>query len=89
MSNFSKMLAALVYVGHSEAVVQTAQRVEIKQGRSGNYRVFIAAAPGLPSDAADTLSQALGDKGITVNLFLKAGHLITVTLVDDDEDKGQ
>lgn len=89
MSNFSKMLSALVDVGTSEAVVQTAQRVEIKQGRTGNYRVFIAAAPGLPSDAADGLAQALRHKGITVNLFLKAGHLITVTLVDDDEDKEQ
>ena len=83
------MMGTLSELAGTETVLQTAQRIEIKQGRTGNHRVFIAVAAGLPEDAADGVRKAVRSSGITCNTFCKGGHLVTITLVDDNEDQEQ
>lgn len=89
MQNFSKMFGCLASLAGTEAVVQTAERVEIKRGRTGSHRVFIAVTPGTPDSAFEGVRTAVQGKEITANPFFKAGRLVTITLVDDKEDEQQ
>lgn len=86
MSNLSKMIGALTKAAGECAPFQAPERIELKRGKSGHYRVYVACMPGTPQDADAAVVSAMDGLGITVNAFRKAGRLVTLTLVDDSED---
>ena len=88
MSNLSKMVSVLHTLTNEGAIVPMAERIELKRVRSGHFRLYIPVHPGLSPKLSETVYNIAEMHNTTPNAFAKAGRLVSVQFVDNDEDNG-
>lgn len=85
MDKLKKAMQLLNGLEQETKILEASERVELKRGRSGHYRVFIACLENTPEPALAGVSEVGQSAGYTANPYRKAGHVTSVSFADDDE----
>lgn len=86
MMSLDKALEGIKRMAEEGLIVPASERIEIKRTRSGHYRLYVACGANQKPEPVAQVKQVLADLNVTVNPFEKAGRLVSLQIVDNDED---
>ena len=89
MEQLEKALSLVQELQKQTKLLANAERIELKAGRSGHFRVFVACLPNTPPAVAGGSDEAATLIGYTANPYRKADGLTSVSFVDNDEPARQ
>ena len=87
MDSLKKALAGIARMAEEGLIVPASERIEIKRMRSGHYRLYVACGANQKTEPVAQVKEVLEDLDVTVNPFEKAGRLVSLQIVDNDEDQ--
>lgn len=87
MSSLKKQTDLLLRLAEQDALPQTSNRIELKQVRSGHWRLYIAIPTGSTRADLKTTLDIAEAAGTWPNLFPSDQHVTALTFVDPDEHK--
>ena len=85
MKSLQKQVDLLTTMDANELIPQVANRVELKQVRSGHWRLYIALPGGVPTDKLKPLLDLAQGKNLWPNCFPGGPATTAITFVDPDE----
>lgn len=87
MDSLKKALEGITRMAEEGLIVSGSERIEIKRTRSGHYRLYVACGAGQKPEPVAQVKEVLADLDVTVNPFEKAGRLVSLQIVDNNEDQ--
>jgi hypothetical protein len=87
MKSLQKQVDLLTTMDANELIPLASNRVELKQVRSGHWRLYIALPGGVPMDKLEPLLKLANEKGLWPNCFPGGPSATAITFVDPDEQK--
>lgn len=87
MQSLEKALTGIARMAEEGLIVPASERIEIKRTKSGHYRLYVACGANQKPEPVAQVKQVLADLNVTVNPFEKAGRLVSLQIVDNDEDQ--